>query len=320
MNNNLIVYKNCSRGGVSSVIRGRARANPEAHFDAVFELNKGGIATFADFPNLSCRVVGSRLADYTNHILANRQYDRVSVLSNPQLANTLEVPDSTELVYEIHSGAFSVVKKEMDVLDQSRIDVFRVPSQYSAFHVLPMIKPRFRRRLEVVPNLVDTYFFNAESDAPYHMFSDEITPLIWVGRFDRGKGPKYLLRLLAQLPERFHAFVVISLETQPGPASDFFAEAASLRVEDRVHLRMNLSSSELASFYRGAARRGGSFISTSLVESFGYALVEAPSCGLNVVAFDLPVIQEHSDFHTRMTTVQPGNVEAMAEVLTGREA
>ena len=226
------------------------------------------------------------------------------------------MPDSTELVYEIHSGAFSIVKKELDVLDQSRIDVFRVPSHYSAFHVLPMLKPRFRRRLEVVPNRVDTHFFNDALDAPHHTFSDEITPLIWVGRFDRGKGSKYLLRLLAQLPERFHAFVVISLETQPGPASEFFAEAASLRVEDRVHLRMNLSASELASFYRGAARRGGSFVSTSLVESFGYALVEAPSCGLDVVAFDLPVIQEHSAFHSQMITVQPGNVEEMANVLT----
>lgn len=319
MSNNLIVYKNCSRGGVSSVIRGRARANPDAHYDAIFELNKGGVATFEEFANLSCRVVGSRLAEYTNHVLANREYDRVSVLSNPQLANTLEVPDNTELVYEIHSGAFSVVKKELDVLDQSRVDVFRVPSHYSAFHVLPMLKPRFRRRLEVVPNRVDTYFFNDALDAPYNTFSDEITPLIWVGRFDRGKGSKYLLRLLAQLPERFHAFVVISLETQPGPASEFFAEAASLRVEHRVHLRMNLSAAELASFYRGAARSGGSFVSTSLVESFGYALVEAPSCGLDVVAFDLPVIQEHSEFHSQMTTVQPGNVEEMVNALTSNE-
>lgn len=314
MSKHLITYKNCSKGGVSSVIRGRALAEPESHYDAVFELDKGGRFAYSDLPNVSCRVVGAaKFISYVNYALNRFSYDEVCVLSNPDAANRLEVPDRTLLTYEIHSSHFTVVEKELAKLELPKVDIFRVPSEFSAFNVQSMLPRRYARRVEVTPNMINNSEFTPDGQAEH--FPSGMRPLMWVGRFDKGKGPKYLARVLAKLPDEFHAFMIISLETLPGPASDFLSEARALGVEHRIHFRMNLPQSKVASMFRGAARCGGAFISTSLQESFGYALAEAEHCALPIYAFDLPVLPEVVSENA--VIVDPGDVEALAIALRG---
>jgi|GEM_PF-4932916 len=59
---------------------------------------------------------------------------------------------------------------------------------------------------------------------------------MWVDCFDQGKGPKYLARILVKLPDEFHAFMVIGLETLPGPVSGFMSQARALggRAQDSL--------------------------------------------------------------------------------------
>ena len=310
----LSVYKNCSRGGVSTVFRGRAAKERDTKFDLYFELDRGGKEAYDDLPNVSARVYEhSRMQKVVNYSLKTNNYNEISILSYPELANSVIIPDETSLVYEIHSGSFDIVKAELSKLNQEKIDIFRVPSEYSAFNVKGMIKARHSRKIEVVPNLVNTEIFNQAG--PSFDFPQGVTPLIWVGRFDKGKGGKYAARLLAQLPEHFHLYMVISLETQPGPGTEFLNEAAALGVSHRVHFRMNLPQSEVAALYRGAAQSSGALVSTSLIESFGYLFAEAPMCGLPVVAFDLPVVREHTQSADLIRTVAPGDVIGMAHAI-----
>lgn len=55
---------------------------------------------------------------------------------------------------------------------------------------------------------------------------------------------------------------------------------------------MNPSQSKVALMSCGATRCGDAFVSTSLKESFGHALVEAESYVLSSYAFDLSVLPE----------------------------
>ncbi len=316
MNRKLITYRNCSRGGVSAVIRGRAADEPETHFDALFELDKGGRQVFEDLPNVSVRIARKgNLKSLVNYALKERVYSEVSIFSDPELANEISVPDITMLVYELHSGSFQTVERELAKLEQSRVDVFRMPSEHSRFNIEPMIKTRYARRIEVSPNLINPTIFNTSPKAPQYTFPDDVIPIIWVGRFDKGKGPKYLVRTLAQLPSEYHAYMIVSLETEPGPASDVLGEADALGVSHRLHLRSNLSQQTVAAMYRGAAASGGCLASTSLLESFGYLFSEAPACGLTVYAFDLPVIHEHTDYQALIHVVPPGDVTALSRMV-----
>src|SRR5699024_12101928 len=108
----------------------------------------------------------------------------------------------------------------------------------------------------------------------------------WVGRFDRDKGFQYAVRTLAQLPEEYFGVFVVSLEHDPARVAAFFNECDTMGVRDRVHLLMDISPLEMSNIYRSARERNGAFISTSLMESFGYAIAESMSCVLSLVAFN----------------------------------
>jgi glycosyltransferase involved in cell wall biosynthesis len=66
-----------------------------------------------------------------------------------------------------------------------------------------------------------------------------------------------------------------------------------LGIEDDAKIYFNLSQLQLATVMREYACRGGCFLSTARVESFGLGVVESMACGLPVVASDVGAIREH---------------------------
>ena len=56
-----------------------------------------------------------------------------------------------------------------------------------------------------------------------------------------------------------------------------------------MRLYLNLTPQALGEFYRSVRDADGWLVSTSLKESFGYAVAEATNAGLRVAASDLPV-------------------------------
>lgn len=319
---NLIVYPNCSKGGVTSVIRGRARRSPGDTFDAVFLHDRGGRAAFTDLPNVNVRVVRpDRVSAYLDYVLSAIAYDHISVLSHPEIANQLSANDEVAVRYEFHSSDVSVIEREISALALDRLAGIAAPSSMMAERIVSLLPARMGSRVQVDRNLVDAAVFVPEGDAAAlarSRFAADAaaTPLVWVGRFDKGKGYQYLLRALALLPERYTGIVVVSLEDDPRRASDFFSEAAALGVSNRVRLLLNLSQAHVAELYRSARDAGGSLIATSLLESYGYSVNEAIGTGLPVVAFDLPVWDEIEDARL-LQRVPGGDVQALVRAVTG---
>lgn len=314
----LIIYPNCSKGGVSSVIRGRAADEPNTHFDVVFFNDRGGLRTFSDVSNVNVRIVREdRAIAYLTYTVSRMEYDSVQVLSSPKIANALVENPDVVVVYEFHSSNMAVVEQELKELDMDKMSQIAVPSGMMRLKIGERLPRRTLARLIVIPNLVDHRVFSHEGPADFFdrdpKFADPaLRPIVWVGRFDKDKGYQYAVRALAQLPEDFIGIFVVSLEHDPARTSRFLSECDAMGVRDRVQLYMNLSQLEIANLYRSARDRWGVYMSTSLMESFGYAIAESMECGLPCCAFDLPVLGLHQE-RGELVTVPVGDINALSE-------
>lgn len=314
----LIVYPNCSKGGVTSVIRGRAAQHPEQEFHVVFFRDKGGAHAFIDLSNVHVRIVRrDRVNSYLSFILAGQHYDSAAFLSCPETFNAVEVPDRTRREYEFHSSDLSVIQKELSVLQLDHADRILAPSAHMASQLRPMLASHLQRKLTVEPNLVDTRIFRPRETQDAQSAHPGRIPLVWVGRFDKGKGFRHFLRLLRSLPQEYFGIMVASFEQGPDRAAEFLGEASYDRVDDRIQLLLNQPQSQMASIYQDAAAAGGALVSTSLLESFGYTVAEALECGLPVAAFDLPALHERNAGPDRLRFADIGNVQELAVAVRG---
>ncbi|WP_440220150.1 glycosyltransferase family 4 protein [Dietzia sp. MNB45] len=323
----LIVYPNCSKGGVSSVIRGRARDEPNVEFDALFFNDKGGLNAFDDLENVTVRIIRSdRSTNYLTYLTSTVQYAEISVLSHPATANLLSVELGHSVTYEFHSSDLSVIEREINALEVFRIAKIVAPSGYMAGLIEGMLPESVKSRIEMRPNLVDRHCFSPDGRADFFDGSkfkadSSSIPLVWVGRFDLGKGYQFFVRTLAQLPNEFIGHVIVSIEDDPHRANRFLSECSELGVSDRVRLYLNLPQSRIASLFRSARDKGGMLVSTSLKESFGYSIAEAAACSLPIAAFDLPVLAMFED-SAQLVSVPTGSVQALAAAIlesAGRE-
>ena len=308
----LIVYPNASMGGVASVIRGRAIASPAEEFDVVYFRDRGGLDAFGDLSNV--RVVlstHSRAANYITHLLRLRKYESVSFLSCPDVLEKVEMPDGLLATYEFHSSDTSVISKELATLRRDKLAKIVVPSQAMAV-VVSQLSAAEPMPVEVVPNLIDPGSFHRGDNSPAPDITLPDNPLVWVGRFDKGKAYRAFIRLLSMTPESTHGIMVVSLESEPERVAEALGEAAMQGVASRLTILSNMSQQFMGRLYRHAREHGGWLISTSLLESFGYSVAEALACGLRVAAFDLPALREHPDPNGLLRLADIGNVMELA--------
>jgi glycosyltransferase involved in cell wall biosynthesis len=139
------------------------------------------------------------------------------------------------------------------------------------------------RRVVVIPNGFDETVFTPGGGA----LETRKPVLVWVGRApDERKG----LDLFVELLDRRPGLDAVVIDGDP---TGLAAEAEVRHLGARVRRLTGLQPDEMAHMYRGAARSGGAFISTSRSEAFGIAAIEAMACRCPVV---LPNIPGHAQF------------------------
>lgn len=310
----LTYYVNCSLGGMTSVYRTRALQSPEVQFDFVFENDRGGRIAFEGLANVNLRVVPkNRVANYLTYLLRTGDYDELRITSNPKLLDQIVVPKSVSVIYEFHSPDAGILRKELKELDPFKTDEVWTPSRWAA-DLLKSLAPR-RTHLTVrpQPNPIDIETFTVEGPVMSFGRSGSV-PVSWIGRLENTQ-KNYLdfLRTIKVLPEQFFGLVVFSLEHSPERMERFLGDAAILGVEDRIQIYGNLPQKRVADFHRGVRDRGGVFYSTSLSESFGYAVYEASLCGCPVVSFDVGPLSAHPLENIELVPVG-GVLEAMKAI------
>lgn len=293
MSNTLTIYPNCSMGGMTTVYKNRIAHDSLKSHHLVFKYDHGARGVFEAHENARVDIPShGRFEAYVKYIYSAIDFDEVRITSLPEIANALLDIDSSKVVYEFHSSTESIIKHELSILNLDKLESIIVPSAYLADLVRSMIPVDLSIRLQVVENLVDDKIFFQGQDASSWSFDDRAVPLVWIGRFDKGKNPRDFLRALSQLPQKYIGIFIVSMESEPERASSFMADVVSYGLDDRVHIMMNLPQREISSLYRYASSMFGFFVSTSLGESFGYGVAEALACGLDTVAFDVGALSE----------------------------
>lgn len=313
MNRILSVYVNCSLGGMTTVYRTRTLRQPGVHFDHVFQVDRGGIASFEAMANASVRITDpARLPSYLNYALASIDFEDIRVTSLPGLFAQLTVPDSTKSIYEIHSPMQGVIRREIERLGADNVDEVWVPSDWSADIVEHFLPAGGRTTIRVVPNLIDEEAFSMNARGISPLGIGKGLPVSWIGRLENSQ-KNYLdfLRMLRLLPEEFYGLVIYSFEDDPGRLERFLGDAAMLGVERRIRVYSDVPQREVAKIHRAVRDAGGVFCSTALSESFGYAVLEASLCGCPVVTYDVGPLRQHSN--SQISYVPVGDLPAFAE-------
>lgn len=123
------------------------------------------------------------------------------------------------------------------------------------------------------------------------------------------KGVPVLLRALSLLPKDVHVLLV-----GDGPRrAAYEREARALGVAERCHFVGRVSSERFTDVYR--SMDVFAFPSTNAAEAFGLVAVEAMSCGVPVVASDLPGVRSVVADGTTGLLVPPNDPAALADAL-----
>lgn len=314
--NILHLYPNCSLGGMTTVYRNRALSDPESHFTFLFMNDKSGSVAYNSLPNVTMRISQpDRYESMVSYAVSKSNYDSIRITSLPGIVSKLGRCDA-EVIYEFHSSDQGIIQRELDVLDLSLVDKIATPSEYLAEVIRAKVSVDQRSMVVVIPNLVDRDVFSVDGPVPMLSLDSNSLPLVWIGRLDKGKNVNDFLRLLSLLPDVYTGIIILSFEDQPGRLADFLGLAASLGLDTRIKILLNLSQHQIADIYRFSRNRNGFFCSTSLGESFGYGVAEALSVGLSTIAYDVGALKELSEDAEALTLVPVGDVRGLArEVL-----
>ena len=206
---------------------------------------------------------------------------------------------SRMIMPSIVQGAARVVVTSFDHAESSRI--------------APSLKKNSSRVSALAPSVDANHFSSGKKSAA--LLAEYAVPAtapvaVFVGGLDRPhyfKGIPVLLHALAAKElSRVHAVIVGDGELRP----TFEALARSLGVAHRVTFAGNVSEEHLPDHIR----LGDVFVfpSTDRSEAFGIAALEALSCGVPVIASDLPGVRTIvRDRHTGLL-VPPGSSSALA--------
>lgn len=297
----IVAYPNCSKGGVSTVIRNRALTEPQTQFLALFCSDRGGRGAFADLDNVRVEILEKpRMAGYIRYLLRHFEVEQVSILNLPEVANGVAADAGDRLVFEFHSSDVPWIEREIAQLDLGLVGRLAVPSEQMLDVLSADLDPDVAALLDVIPNDLGPDVFTPEGEKASFdgVFGAASRILVWVGRLEWKKGDVDFLRVLSLLPDDYVGVMIISLEDNPDPVSAILREALELGVENRLHLLMDLNQRQVASVFRAARDAGGWFVSTSYIESYGYAVREALGCGLRVAAYE-PEIPVWADLYER---------------------
>ena len=170
----------------------------------------------------------------------------------------------------------------------------------------------FGGEYEIIPNGVDVDRFGGEHVKPLEEYTDGKLNILFVGRLERRKGFRYLLRAFPYVKEEF-------------PQSRLIVVGAYMKKDKARHLQYarehhltgvkfvgHVRSEELARYYRSCHV----FCSPSIgFESFGIVLLEAMAAGRPIVACNIPGYRDLLEDGKQGLLTEPKDEKALADAL-----
>lgn len=196
----------------------------------------------------------------------------------------------------------------------AKVDAVIVPSRYMKAHLREKIPTVPERKIEVIPNGVNTTRFSPDSPEPFlreYGLDEDRTYVGYLGRLNGGKNVEELIRASDGIE-----YPVLIGGT--GPLRSELEEIAS-GVDAEITFLGRVPDDLLSSYYSALA----AFVLPSTVETEGLVLKEAIACGTPVVGADAGAIPELFDEPTPGELYRSGDVadlrRAVEEVIADHD-
>ena len=163
-------------------------------------------------------------------------------------------------------------------------------------------------RLWYAPNCIDLEFWKTDKTAP-HERQEKI--ILYVGRFSREKGLRYLLEALPQVVRRVPSARAVLVGGEEGEDGPFHLMARRLGVASHVEFAGILPRDRLPPVYANA----DILVFPSLAEGHPLTPMEALGCGTPVVASDIPGLNETIEHEVNGLLVPPADPRSLAEAI-----
>ena len=194
MRNALIVYNNCSLGGVVSVMRERIKQglSKGEHHDFYFFNDFGGRASLVEAGARHVMIGNMSHESNLATLIRNNGYKSAHLFSHYHLGNLLKL-HNIQVHADVHGSHISAIQDLRKA--GGAYDRITVPSQWSkdwiAGHGFD------RSIIDVVENSVDrSIFYERPNIEPIR---DEPAPVIWVGRIEEHKNWRDALSIFSML-------------------------------------------------------------------------------------------------------------------------
>jgi glycosyltransferase involved in cell wall biosynthesis len=225
--------------------------------------------------------------DEIKQILSNH-FDAIIVSSDyPMLQRIRKLGYKGKLIYEIQGlGSFKDAEK---ILTQAKTIV----TTYSNGILYPKT-PHLMHLIELhYPEHPKYCFHNCfdPSEFGYRTLHQLPDPVIgWVGRLEINKNwddfLMFALRFIKQKPDtKFWMFIDDTLGN-PNEKKRFQNLLTRYKLTNSVDIHANIPHKQMADYFSIIGDSGGFLLSTSKVEGFGYAVIEAMSCRCPVLSSD----------------------------------
>lgn len=279
----LYVYLYCNLGGVTSVIKQRARhlQSSGIEADGLFQIDYGGSEELKRYGLDSVEISSDLFAGVITQ-LETRRYDLITVIDMPELTLRLLNEGVSNIVYEVHTPIDEVLRKNSNELFAG-VQMTIVPSQWSKDWVCRSFPGIDRTKVKVCGNIIDPEVFYPPEDSS----QSPDAPIVWVGKFGDYKNWPLAVQILAGYleahPDR-SAYMVTGGRLSDDAMDQYLGSLLAYGIARRIIWLHNLDYQEMADLYRSIAARGGALLSCSKSESFCMVLHEALRCGVPVVA------------------------------------
>lgn len=154
--------------------------------------------------------------------------------------------------------------------------------------------PHIVEILKQQPQQLPTFIFNNCFDPEPFSYSPpqqkESAPILaWIGRIEENKNWKEFLQIGHRLIQGYNPHLQLYIFedptlSMPQERSKFNLMVKGLKLEKNLRLLANIPHEKMAYYYSLIGDSGGLLCSTSITESFGYAIVEAMSCRCPVLS------------------------------------
>lgn len=224
-------------------------------------------------------------------VLQANNYDAIVTICNHVMLQRLrELGYTGPLIYEAQG---------LGMLDQARLTLSNA-TMYIKLYACAAITNETRHLMELfdtylhdfprfyIQNIVDTELFRYQP-SPWLNPSDQ--PVLgWIGRIEHNKNWRLFLQIGHALLHRYPNLQLWMFEDanlyEADERTQFDSMVQQLGIGNRLIVRSNVPHTQMPLYLSAIGDSGGILISTSVVESFGYAAAEALSCRCPVLSTD----------------------------------